>query len=226
MKLSFMTSLKSLLFITLMCLATNIAAQVSDGGLWLGVEAEYKVNKKIDLSAELQNRLRDNMRRYKTSLIDLGVKYDFSDYLSGYFTYRIGHRLDDEGLFTWRERFNTDLKLKVPVNDVRIDFRVRYQAGSRNPEERIADYRRAMRYRIKVRTKIAKKTKGAIVGEIYQGRRSGDLMVTDWRLRAEVRRKLSKGEYITIGYMLQREANRANPLLEHIIRVSYAFRIN
>lgn len=220
-----MTSLK-LLFLLLLFAGGRLFAQESDIGLWTGVEGTYKVNKQLNFSAELENRLNDGMRRYKTTLLDLGATYDFFDFVSGSFTYRIGHRQNNNGSFGWRERFNTDLKFKGEIKKVDLDLRIRWQAGSRNAEERIADYRRAMRYRLKAETKIAKKTRGALVGEIYHGLRNGERVVTDWRLRAEVKRKLSKGESIKIGYMLQREANRANPLLEHIIRISYSFRIN
>ncbi len=108
----------------------------------------------------------------------------------------------------------------------RLTFRLRYQAGRNRTEDQISDLREALRFRMKITQKVVKRTYVGGTAELFYGQRRGEFMMTDWRVRIFVERKLGKGRSITGAYIVQSEVNRRNPLLENVISLSYGFGVN
>ncbi len=204
-------------------MAITATGQYSDAGFWTGVEAYYDYSKRLSVEAELQTRFGQMFSRYNTAILDLGGSYKINDYLRFGAAYRMGHRLRYDDRQDFRQRFNSDLRLRLRSDRFKYDFRVRYQAGRRNTDERIAALREAIRYKARVKTKIMKKTDGGIAFELFQGKRDGSYRITDWRVKFEIDRKLKKNKYINFGYLIQSEVNRPDPLMEHMIFVYYEF---
>lgn len=223
-----MTVRKSL-FTALFLLFVHVAmAQTTqrDAGLWLGTSASYDINKRVSLDGELELRTHQQFSRYNALLLDLGGSYKLDKNWSVGGAYRLGHRLRLDDRQEFRRRFNTDVKYRFKTGDTKIYFRLRYQAGRNHSEEQLSDLRNAMRFRVKVSHKLAKRTYLAASGELFYGSRRGELMMTDWRFRLMLERRLGKGRSITGGYLVQREVNRNRPLLENVLTLSYGFGLN
>lgn len=204
-------------------IAIAATGQYTDAGFWTGIDASYDYSKRLSFKGELQTRFAQMFSRYNTAIFDLGGDYELNDYFRFGAAYRFGHRLRHDDRQDFRHRFNTDLRLRLRSDRFKYDFRIRYQAGRRNTDERIAALREAIRYKARVKTKIMKKTDGGIAFEIFQGRRDGHYRITDWRVKFEIDRKLKKRQYINFGYLIQSEVNRPDPLMEHMIFVNYEF---
>lgn len=204
-------------------ISSTAFAQYVDQGLWTSITGYYDYSKRLSVDAELQNRFGQGMSRYQTTLLDLGGSYQLNRMFRVGMAYRMGHRLRHDDRQDFRQRLNTDIRLRLRSGKVRYDFRVRYQAGPRNSTERVVDLREAMRYRLKISGKIARKTHLALAGELFQSKRNGEFGLSDWRAKAEVFRKIGGGRSISAGYLVQRELNREDPLLEHVLVLGYAF---
>lgn len=137
-------------------------------------------------------------------------------------TYRYGHvlRYDDRHYF--RQRFNTDLRLRLTHRRINYDFRLRYQAGRRNTDELGMDLREGIRFKSKMTFKIARKTHFSPAFEVFFSERNQQYQYSDWRMRLDVKRKVAKGRVLSVGYLLQSEVNRKNPLTEHMLVVGYS----
>jgi len=224
----FMTARKPLLTVLLVFTVYMLHAQTvqRDAGLWLGTSGEYEINDRISLDGELEMRMHQQFSRYHALLLDLGGSYKIDKNWSVGAAYRLGHRLRLDNRQDFRRRFNTDVKYRFKTGDTKIDFRLRYQAGRNRSEEQLSDLRNALRFRAKVSHKLAKRTYLAASGELFYGSRRGEFMMTDWRFRLMLERRLGKGRSITGGYLVQREVNRNRPLLENVLTLSYSFGIN
>lgn len=213
-------------FIAACGLYTHAQTRHRDAGLWIGGSASYDINKRFSLDAELEMRTHQQFSRYHALLLDLGGGYKLNKHWRFGAAYRLGHRLRLDDRQDFRRRFNTDVKYRFKRGESTFDFRIRYQAGTNRTEERISDLREAVRFRVKMSHKVARRTYVGGTAEVFYGSRNDEFMMTDWRFRVFVERKLGKGRSITGGYIVQSEVNRRNPLLENVISLSYGFGLN
>ncbi|MCH2197220.1 MAG: DUF2490 domain-containing protein [Flavobacteriales bacterium] len=208
-----------LLLFCLLALAGQ--AQYTDGGAWIGMDTKYKIIKDLDLRAEVQARLDQGMTRYNAVIGDFGLRYKIMKGLNTTVTYRIGHRQNGQNLFEIRQRVSIDVNYKYDFGKPEASFRIRYQAGRNGvaASEGIPDLREGFRYKLKVKRKIIKKTRGALSLEFFQSQRTEGFYWSDWRFVASVERKLNKKFDLTIGYLYQEEILANDPLSEHILLV-------
>jgi hypothetical protein len=201
----------------------SVIGQQTDYGFWSGGTIGYQHTKRLSFEVEGQGRFGQGFSRYNTGLVDVSGRYALNDYLKATVTYRFAHRLRYDDREDLRQRLNTDLQLRLKEGRMKYSFRLRYQAGRRNTDERNADLREALRFKAKAATKIARKTEGSIAGELFFSDRTGSYQWSDWRCKAMINRKLNKRSNLDFGYLIQREVNRRNPLLEHMLVVGYNY---
>lgn len=203
-------------------LASAALAQYSDAGFWLGSDYTLNWNKRLSFNGEAQGRFGQGFSRYQKSLVDIGGHYKLNRYFSVSATYRFGHvlRFDDRDYL--RQRINTDLRLRLKPGKVKVDFRLRYQAGRRNTDELGMDLREGLRFKSKLTFKVARKTHFSPAFEVFFSERNQQYQYSDWRMRLDFKRQIAKRRELRIGYLVQSEVNRRNPLTEHMIVVGYS----
>ena len=197
-------------------------AQVTDAGFWAGADYTLNWNKRLSFNGELQGRFGQGFTRYQRSLVDLGGDYKINSYLRFSATYRFGHVLHYDGREYLRQRVNTDLRLRLKSEKIKYDFRLRYQAGRRNTDELGQDLREGLRFKSKMTMKVARKTHFSPAFEVFFSDRNGESRYSDWRVRLDFKREVAKRRELRIGYLVQSEVNRRNPLTEHMIVVGYS----
>lgn len=192
--------------------------------MWATLNASHDLNKRWSLGMESQFRLDDNFTMYDASVIDIGASYKISKMLKTAATYRFGNSQRVYREFVNRHRFAFDFRIDEGFGEWDLDLRFRYQAAfdASSVGEQNADLKDAMRYRLKADRKLISKTSLAVSLELFQNTRWYQPMLTDWRFRSEVSRKIAKRQSVSLGYMVQRQMNTANPLMQHILLIGYS----
>ncbi|WP_428654862.1 DUF2490 domain-containing protein [Runella sp.] len=107
-------------------------SQATDIGLWAGVGAEKKINKKWSINVNVQTRFTDNISVLKAYLGEAGLSYKLNKHweVSGYYRY-IGRRKknEDKTGYEYRSynRFYADLAYDHKIWKLKFDYRLRYQ---------------------------------------------------------------------------------------------------
>ncbi|MEZ4905964.1 MAG: DUF2490 domain-containing protein [Spirosomataceae bacterium] len=127
---------KRINFILCCCVVMGIAtaghAQAPDIGLWTGVGAEKKLNKKFSVNLNAQLRLTDNVSILRTYLAETGLSYKINKHweITGYYRY-IGRRKKNEAGTDYEyrpyHRFYADLAYDHKLWKLKFDYRLRYQ---------------------------------------------------------------------------------------------------
>ena len=200
-------------------------AQYTEYGTWTGVKASYEATKRLDFSAEVETRIGGEFNRYNQAFLQVGGAYRINENLKAAVDYRFAHRNQGFPDFDFRNRVNTDLIFRIKPEKTRYDLRLRYTAARRNIDERGTGFAEALRMKAGVERKIIKRTSLDISGELFWRERRGEYNWSDWRFTAAVNRNLKKGRTLTVGYRVQREVNRRDPLLEHVLVLGYGFEV-
>lgn len=199
-------------------------SQLSDGGLWVGFGWDKKLSKKITLNGEGQLRMNQNMTRYATLLKDVGVRYKLQKDLDLDVTYRFAHGQNSRALYFFRHRLNADLRYTLDLGKPELKFRVRVQTGHRGvpgTEFNLRESGSGLRYRVGIKRKIIKKTRGLVDVEFFQSRENQSFQWSDYRIRFRVDRNLPGPHTVSVGYLYQEEIFTADPMREHILTLAY-----
>lgn len=100
---------------------------VDDASLWLGVNIEKKISKKINLSFSNQTRFDRNFSRYRMGYQDLGFEYRLLKFLNIQGDYKLIHRQLLDESFSIRHQFNLALVLNKNFGLWSMTFRNRWQ---------------------------------------------------------------------------------------------------
>lgn len=218
-----MKTFKLILFATFF-IPVMALGQYTDGGVWAGVSLKKDLPNGFDLGVDIQGRTEMMSTHLATVFTDIAGEYKVNKWLKTSLTYRFGVLNEIEGFQATRHRFALDLKFDHDFGKPEFDFRLRYQAGQRSTsEEGIADLRDAIRYKIKGKMKLIKKTDISSSFEYFQDPDLTRYSLTDWRWQLEIERKVKKRQYLSVGYLLQRQMNTNDPLTEHVLTIGYTF---
>jgi len=118
---------KNLLLFLLICTAPVIFSQEKDFGIWAGISAEKELIKNLDLNFDINLRTYHNVSEIEEAFFDIGLNYKFNKYLSTALSYRYTQFREDDELYHPRHKWFADVKGKLPLGDLDISARFRFQ---------------------------------------------------------------------------------------------------
>lgn len=203
----------------------QVNGQYNDAGLWVGFTLDFDLKKKFHAGLDLQSRWNENISEARSNFIEPWVSKDWSDRFSTTLSYRIIARRTIENLYEPRDRVTLDFKYKTKIKDLKLQYRLRTQKQFETYNEgRFYETDFMVRHRFKFGYKISKRWDYAVLGEPYFARNtSGEWTFTDLRFRTSFEFKLKKRNYLSFGYLIQREYNRTNPLTEFNAMLGYTW---
>jgi hypothetical protein len=137
-----MMMIKRLYTIILLCLLTITAfSQEKDFGIWYGVSAQHKLNKKLDVELSTNVRTFNNASKIEEAFIEGGLAYDLSKHFSIGGFYRFTENIEDNNSYYIRHKFFLDLKGTFPSGNFTFTGRLRFQSRIKNYIEDGADER-------------------------------------------------------------------------------------
>jgi Protein of unknown function (DUF2490) len=213
---------RNFLFYIAVFISSSALGQYRDAGLWSSVSAEYKLNKKTELSIAPEFRLNENLSQVNSWFSDFGVQYKLPGNLSVQAVYRIGYRspmLEPE----LRQRLQFGLGYKVELNDWSLSLASRYQAALRLiADDGDPDFISTWRNKVSVKYAGLKKWELGSAFEVFNSQSEDrTLDLTDWRLTFSTEYKINKRNFISFGYLIQKNLVSRVPELDYVGLLSY-----
>lgn len=182
--------------------------------LWTGVSADKDITTKFKAEANLEHRLRNNWQKTDNYFGELGGSYKLAEGYSPSFTYRFsnfaanphGHRIAIDQNFKY-QRFND-----------RFDLRVRYQYRFENTEQSASS---RFRFRVGYTHLFSKRFRVYARAEYFYSLRYHRIRYDRERYQVGTRVRITKGHFLDLRYIFQRELNVKNPEYDYILSVSW-----
>ncbi len=224
--------LKNSLLVAGIFFFTNIlSAQIYDAEIWKGIEVEKGIGKNVTLSVKEQVRLDNNISRFKSTFVNLGLDFRLSNRYSIAGGYRFTIRENK-----YEQRYFADLVVKPQNIPPRLDIilRLRYQEDYTLEGE--LDAERAFRSKItfrydKPRNKAKKKKddiefRPYISSEIFYDISNKESELNKFRLSTGFSYPLSKRNTVRLSYTYQQEFNVTNPKYSSIFAAAFTVELS
>jgi hypothetical protein len=216
-------TLRSLASILFLFFTSSLIAQENDAGLWTGIGLSYEVNNKFELSVAPEFRLEENISRIGSAFCDVGAEYKLGNGFFATMTYRGGakNRID---YFQTRQRLQLGLGYKWKADDFSLSYALRYQGSIQGglAGDSDADFITIIRNKIGVKYEGVKKYTFSTSYEFFNSASSSNpLEWQNWRWTIEVERKLNKRNFVSLGYLIQKDLVSSVPSSDFVVLVGY-----
>lgn len=212
-----------LLVLTASC---ELSGQQKDFMTWFEAQFDKKLNKKLDLSAEFEQRFKNNSLGYDRTMVTVVTEYDIKDYLEVAGGLRALLKTDKEENLGVRYRLHLDATAGYPVRDTDLSLRIRLQYGI-DDLNRVGDLNSnnlVNRCRIKAAHHIFG-TRFELFGSLEgMFMLSGNPARNFYAIRysAGAQYALNFSSEFSLRYMLEDEFNVVDPLQGHIVVFGYS----
>ena len=197
---------------------------------WNSVVANYRLNQHIEVSTEVQLRLKSSGEAYDMSLFEIQSVYEPVSFLEIGVGYRSFDRLEnfDNDLDNIKyNRFYGFLKTSLQIDRLDLNFRLQHQVKNQitvsdNPKENSRwRYRLASRYNIPNWSLDPRFSVEFFIKNAFLTNEAYD------KVRFSIGSKwdISKQRSLAFRYLLQSEVNTSNPMKYHILSLKYVFEI-
>lgn len=205
-----------------------IKAQVNDAGLWVSVNAEAKVIKKLNATISQEFRFNENITELGAAFTDFGIQYKLSKQWRISANYRFIQRRKVEDFYSLRHRFYFDVKYDNKISSFGYSWRMRVQ-------DQLADIHRAAdggvpEYFLRNKFNVDLDTKKAyspylsieLFSSLNYPRRD---LFSGVRYVAGIEYLLSKHHKVDFYYMIQKELNVKNPQTDFVLGLGYYYKL-
>jgi len=210
----------------------------SDFGLWLGSEVKYPVNKKLELSFEVQSRFESNVTRVSSSFLSPSVSYELHKFLEISAAYRLSNAPKETGFFGTEttHRLGIDLKSRNLMDLIKKKSRLQTTLRLRATHEMEGtdlnnDY---FRGQLEFSYNLPKtKLKPSISGEFFYHFNDQFVYTFDavesrsrinkCRIQAELKYPLSKRHDLKLFYFIEPEFE--SPDMDFVLGLNYTYNI-
>ncbi len=186
----------------------------------VGVSRELGDRFELTVSPEL--RLDENLSRWSRLFADASLEYKYNKHISLSAAYRGG--VGNDGVhIDGRHRMQYGLGLKQKWNDWTFQYQSRVQfALNAAWSDADVDFNTTWRNRITVKYGGLKKTDLAAAYETFNAVSAyQEMAFTNWRLTAQLTRKINKKQSASIGYLIQRDLTESPQHIDFVILLSY-----
>ena len=206
-----------LLLVSPFCIKAQNIPQ--DFGVWSRFNANYKVNKKINITSRVAIRTHNNSLTLNQNYYQQAVKYKFNKHFNTSFAYRLKNMNEQYGNII-KHRFHNDLTLKKKFNDLSLylRFRTQYQVSYIENNEFYE------RIRIKTSYKINKKINTYVSDEFYLDVNTPLYDKNRFTLGLEY--KINKDFDVEIKYLRNLQLNVNNPDIMNVLGIGLSYDIN
>jgi hypothetical protein len=197
-----------ILFITLL-LTGSVFAQDKDFGIWYGVSASHKINKKIGVNLSADVRTFNKAAKIDEAFIEGGLTYDFNKYLEAAGNYRLSKSIENNNSYYFRHKFFLDLKGTAPVGNFSFSARLRFQSRTKtyikNADDLNADYAGRIKLKAVYKTPVFP-INPYIYAETFTPMFSNKTRsIEKIRYSAGLELKIAKKQSVELEYIFQRD---------------------
>lgn len=209
-----------LLSVLLSCV--RVWSQSNDAGLWMDVGLSHELNNRIEISVSPEVRFDENISRWSRLFVDIGAEYKASKNISLQAAYRGG--VGNDGVqIDGRQRIQYGISFKEKWNDwtIQLFSRAQYSVtGGLGDSD--ADFTTIWRNRASMKYGGLKKTDLSSSFELFNSISAyQNLALTNWRWTAQVSRKITKKQAVSVGYLIQRDLTESPQEMDYVFLLSY-----
>lgn len=218
---------KVILLLLLVSLAGICYSQDNDYGLWLGMDVEHKLCRKLDLEFSGGVKFSEKVSQMDQLFVGSGLQFKFSKFLSLSASYRLTSKLEDNSRYYYRHKFFLDLKTALPAGNFSFSGRFRLQRTSKTyleeKDDRILTY--CGRLKLKAAYNIPHSPVNPYLYEetFISGFSGNDWNLNKYRLSAGTEIKITRKSSIDLGYIFQHFDNSKSPN-GNILSINYNLR--
>lgn len=219
---------KSILFLFFALATGSSSAQVNDAGLWASVNLEKNIIQKLTAEFSQEFRMNENISELGSFFSEAGMQYRFSKRFAVSAGYRFSNkrRLDDS--YSKRHRILFNVNYREKISDLTVAIRLRYQSQYRdvNSSDDGKVPENYFRSKITFKYDLKKRITPFLSGEtfVYLNRPEG-MLFDNYRLSAGLEYEFSKKSSVDLGYLIDREINKNDPLTGYIIALGWNYRL-
>jgi hypothetical protein len=137
--------------IILYFLSVAVFGQDKDFGIWYGVSAEHKLNKKLEIGLSANIRTFNNASKIEEAFLEGGISYSFTRHLAIAGYYRLTDEIENNNLYYYQHKIFLDIKGNVPVGNISFYGRFRFQTTTKTYIKEESDNHPDYTARIKVK---------------------------------------------------------------------------
>lgn len=218
---------KKLILLLLLVIPVLSFGQTNDLGLWLGVDVQHKLKKKLDLEFSGNIRTFNNISQIDQEFIEGGLQYSLSKVFSVAGSYRFVNTLENDELYHFRHKLFFDLKASVPYRNLDFSGRLRIQRTTRTYIEETEDEIPQYQARMKFKTEYDFSTfplDPYVYAELFLPiEKNNGFEITKSRVSAGAKLTVSGRSSVDFEYIYQKD-KKPYEINTDIISVNYSFR--
>lgn len=201
-------------------------SQVSDAGLWIGVNLEKKITPELTLCLEDELRLNENVTEAGTHYTEIGAEYRLVKGLSAGLFYRFTQKRRVDDSYSRRHRFFTELSYRKRADKFTVVLRERLQMQYKDVYSsetgKVPEY--YWRSKLSLRYKLIKRLQLYTFGEVfYQLSNPEGNEIDNYRVAAGLTYSLKEYGSVSLFYLVDREINVNDPVTGYITGIEYNF---
>lgn len=194
----------------------------SDVQLWTKAGVSGEVAEDVDFGVDLHLRFDENVSRVESLMPDAEIQYALQKWLRLGAGYRFQYMRNGDGDLVVRHRLHAEGSLRLDLDDVRLEYRLRFQEQIRPSSNDTT--RQSLRNRAKASYRGVDRWTPAATAELFHALGDGDTIHLDkYRLTAGIAYERKKWE-VGVFYGLEVPVNVPIDEIEatlHIIGVGY-----
>ncbi len=201
---------------------------INDAGLWTTFKLEAKVVKKLNASILQEFRFNENITELGAFFTEAGLEYKINKHFKVEANYRFTQRRKVENYYSYRHRFNFDLKYSKKIKPFELKYRIRFQDQykdiGRSDDGGVVEY--YLRNKLNLQWNLNKAYSPYVSLELFSPLNYPRYAVFDnIRAMAGMEYAFSKHHNLDLYYMIQKEVNVSRPETYFIIGVGYAYKL-
>jgi hypothetical protein len=206
---------------------SSLRAQVKDAGLWTSIGFELKVTNKVNATLSQEFRFNENITELGTFFTDAGLGYKINKYFQISANYRFVNKRRIDDSYSPRHRLYIDLKFQKKLKPFVFQFRTRLQDQyadiGRASDGGIAEY--YSRNKLSIKYDLDKSYTPYLAVELFSPLKyPRQYFFDDIRAAAGAEYVLNKHHSFDFFYMIQKQLNASNPLMDFIAGVGYIYK--
>jgi len=217
------------LFFLALFASSDLHGQTKDFMTWYEAEFDMDLNKKMDLSAEIEQRFRNNSMSYDRTLLTFMTRYDITDFLDVAGGVRAFLTTDEERKLETKYRLHLDARGSHSLGGVDLSLRIRMHYGIDNLNEidLISSNNLFYRNRLEADYHIFGTRMGVFASVESYHLLSGNppRRFNKMRYKVGTNYALNLKSELSLRYMLEDEFNVVDPLQAHILVFGYCMKL-
>ncbi|MDD4149034.1 MAG: DUF2490 domain-containing protein [Bacteroidales bacterium] len=218
--------IRTLIIAVLIALSSVAYSQVNDAGLWTDISIEKRFNQAFSVEFANCERFDENITELGSIVNEIGLNYSFTprDDVSVFYRIKLNHALDNT--YYPIRRFYLDYSHEFELAKFDLDARLRAQTQQKNTY--FFDFDSSSKFTLRPKIKLSYqhlKWEPYLSFEAYLPFFEDDYKPCEkFRAVIGLEYSLNKHNAFDLGYMIQKEVFKKNPLTDFVLLVGYKFK--